>query len=1156
MYDVPKDDLIGPPGSVAGGSPSDIGRTLRQTDEALAESLDLSLPKDVEQHATAPKISGYVLTAPIGQGAYAQVWKAWQVRTGRMVAIKVFTQAGGANWVFLQREVERMVKLDKHPNVVSLLDADLAGAVPYYVMELMEAGSLERHVDPAKPLPVGKVVGWMEEMASALAYVHAKGVIHCDLKPANVLEDEGGHARVVDFGQARAVTDSSGALGTLFYMAPEQAQVAREGEMLQPDVRWDVYALGATIYALLTGKAPHGDTLQSRLNTSPALEERLKIYRELTQREAAPSLVAETKGLVDEDLAAIVGKCLEAVPEKRYGSVGAVLADLAARRQRRPVGPLAHNRGYRSRRFVQRNAVAVVIAFVAVLALAGSFVQIVRKQGELTHQLAYTYILRGRQLSERGDMASAAAYFAESNRIVPSRLAMLNTIAHLQATAKPVHVFEHSHWVRKSVFNRDGTRIATAGEDRMARIWDTATGRPVGEPMKADGAILDVAFSYDGRFLATAGNIGPATIWDAGSASVAGKPIADIAGAPLAVAFSPDGRYLATGSTLGRAAIWDTRTREMTCKPLLHRIRAACVAFHPRGDILATGGDDKVVRLWKVPSGEPAAKDIQAGGIVNDLRFSMDGKYLAVSGQTGALIVCDARTGQVIGRPARYENAVWRSVIFPDSSRIVAGSWDRTARMWSLPAVEPVASMMRHSGNVWALDVSPDGQRILTGSDDCTARLWDSRTGFPVGKIMMHEGSIQEARFSPDGRYLLTGSFDNTARLWDRADVEGVERSLPCPSGASVAAFSPDGGCILTAEYGGPARLWDAATLRQVGGDLGHGDWIGISAARFSPDGKTAITVGWDYSVRVWSVKDGRPAGKGLGPLAPWAYCILAPDANHALVVDASLDARVMDIRTGKVVGDPMKIGMGYVFAGFAPGSDKVITSKTDGTFMFWDAGTGKALKGPVKTGTGIASLAFPKSGMFAAVTLFEGAVQLWDMERMEPAGKPFVHPDGVRGSVMSEDGRLVLTGGYDMTARLWDARRGVEIGEPMRHPGWVEVVAISDDGRYLATGCFDSCVRIWDAETCELLGTTRQCKVLPNSLSFSPDGRTLLVGLYAEEVRLYDTGWLYESVDSGELMRRTAAIAHRRIGRNGNIEVIPLGEWRKLAADSGASRQ
>ena len=142
------------------------------------------------------------------------------------------------------------------------------------------------------------------------------------------------------------------------------------------------------------------------------------------------------------------------------------------------------------------------------------------------------------------------------------------------------------------------------------------------------------------------------------------------------------------------------------------------------------------------------------------------------------------------------------------------------------------------------------------------------------------------------------------------------------------------------------------------------------------------------------------------------------------------------------------------------------------------------------------------------------------------------------------------------MTARLWDARRGVEIGEPMRHPGWVEVVAISDDGRYLATGCFDSCVRIWDAETCELLGTTRQCKVLPNSLSFSPDGRTLLVGLYAEEVRLYDTGWLYESVDSGELMRRTAAIAHRRIGRNGNIEVIPLGEWRKLAADSGASRQ
>ncbi len=141
--------------------PLEIEGTLRQSDEALAETRDLSIPKDVTQAPTAPRLSGYFLTALIGQGAYAQVWKAWQVRTGKYVAVKVFTQPGGVNWVVLRREVERLIRLDKHPHVVSLLDADLAVTPAYIVMELLEFGSLDSFVKRGESVAVERAARWM-----------------------------------------------------------------------------------------------------------------------------------------------------------------------------------------------------------------------------------------------------------------------------------------------------------------------------------------------------------------------------------------------------------------------------------------------------------------------------------------------------------------------------------------------------------------------------------------------------------------------------------------------------------------------------------------------------------------------------------------------------------------------------------------------------------------------------------------------------------------------------------------------------------------------------------------------------------------------------------------------------------------------------------
>ena len=345
-----------------------------QSPEMLGASIDLSIPTHVAQHPDAPQVAGYVLTELLGEGAYGQVWRAWQIRTRKEVAVKVFKQRSGLDWILLQREVERLMRLDRHPHVVTLLDAGLESDPPYYVIDLLEGGSLQQFVDPQGFAPVPRVIDWALEICDALSYVHRKGLIHCDLKPANILIDDEKRVRVVDFGQSRVFNESSAGLGTLFYMPPEQATLAELGQPVQPDVRWDIYALGATLYSVLSGQVPHAtkDNMQA-LERASALADRLDRYRGIIR---AGGIDPRDPALLERagpELAAIVAKCLAPRPEDRYESVAELRADLLALRAGRPVSPLAHHRGYRLRKFIRRNPFGVgLAAAICVLAVGGA----------------------------------------------------------------------------------------------------------------------------------------------------------------------------------------------------------------------------------------------------------------------------------------------------------------------------------------------------------------------------------------------------------------------------------------------------------------------------------------------------------------------------------------------------------------------------------------------------------------------------------------------------------------------------------------------------------------------------------------------------------------------------------------------------------------
>lgn len=307
---------------------SDAEQTVVQDESERARSQDRSaeLPE--------PEVPGYDVKRRLGAGSYGEVWLAIQKNTGREVAIKFFSRYKGLDWPLLKREVGKLVEVLGERRVVHLLQVGWDAEPPYYVMEYLPGGSLAERLS-GRAIPVKETVEVFREVAEALVYLHGKAILHCDLKPANVLLDDHNQIRLADFGQARLSSEAGPALGTLFYMAPEQTQPSA-----RPDVRSDIYSLGALIYTMLTGAPPYsGGRATEELRTSRSTSERIERYRKLIEESEVPTAHHGVDG-VDRGLADIIDRCLEKDPERRYENVPQVLEALSSREKQRTQRPL------------------------------------------------------------------------------------------------------------------------------------------------------------------------------------------------------------------------------------------------------------------------------------------------------------------------------------------------------------------------------------------------------------------------------------------------------------------------------------------------------------------------------------------------------------------------------------------------------------------------------------------------------------------------------------------------------------------------------------------------------------------------------------------------------------------------------------------------
>jgi WD40 repeat protein/tRNA A-37 threonylcarbamoyl transferase component Bud32 len=430
----------------------------------------------------------------------------------------------------------------------------------------------------------------------------------------------------------------------------------------------------------------------------------------------------------------------------------------------------------------------------------------------------------------------------------------------LDPAARPRRLDGHVGKVTALHFGRDGTRLYSAADDHIVRVWDAAAGRALATFAAHDHAIISLDVDRDETLIATTAADDTAALRDARSGALVAVMRGLVSRGILVMRFSPDGSQLVSLGVDGTFRLWDRRGTPglvLEGAPGAGEARHSAASatldmrFSPDGTRLLTASS-REVDVWRVDR-DPLIAELRFDRPVYGAAPSPDGRRLALVGREIAG-VWDMVTGGWVKRLDLAGRSGWDAAWRPDGARLALVGTDGYAAIFDRDAV-PVRTLVGHRATVNRVAWSPDGRLVLTAGDDRGARIWDGDTGAPV-RVLAHPDRVLAASWRRDGGMLVTACWDRRLRLWDTASGALVA-TMATDLELLDASFSPDGQQLVASSHNGDVGVWNVATGARTLSLEGHTD--SVPMATWSSDGSLLATAGYDGSLRLWDPATGVP---------------------------------------------------------------------------------------------------------------------------------------------------------------------------------------------------------------------------------------------------------------------------------------------------------
>ncbi len=1019
-----------------------LGAVIAPVDNAPSLVVD---PPGVTAGATAganervgrgpPTVGGYEIKGELGRGGMGVVYLARHVRLNRACALKMILAGAHASPEDVARfvtEAEAIARL-QHPHIVQIHHIGEAEGLPYFELEYLSGGSLDRQLD-GTPWPAPRAARLAEQVALGIAEAHRQGIVHRDLKPSNVLLAAEGTPKVSDFGLAKmldsksAITRSESVMGSPSYMAPEQA-LGRSKEAA-PAV--DVYAVGAILYELLTGRPPFRGT------TALETLEQVKTTEPVPPSRLVPGM--------PHDIETIALKCLQKEPGKRYAGAPALAEDLRRFQEGRPITARRSTAAERCWRWCRRNpglaganiaaaTLTTVLAIVSTIA-AGIFYH---QRDQISHALVQArdseagaikartdtrvHLLDALQARARAgrfshrvgqrfdslDALAGAVSIARELKLPPDRFDLLRNEAiaclalpDLRETGRVIH---RSQGAFLTAFDPTMTRYALRFSDaiQIRRVTDDAEIARF--EARGDRNISVFGFSPDGRYLATTHFPGfNLTVWDLDRRAVAVNDPGPVSWGTGK--FSPNSRRIVLAHEDGEILMYDLATSQ-PCRRWRERAPADLV-FSPDGARIAVVSNEPkypTCRILEAATGR-LVRSIPLPTTGGPVAWSPDGTTLAVIGGDLKIYLWDAATGIRKTVLEGHTSAGLRAAFHPAGTLLATNGWEGRPRLW-----DPVLGRLVLSLTSNPLpDFSQDGRIVVSLEDQLTTYEVDPALEYRTFAHTFGEPiRYWRASIRYDSRVLALG-MDRGVALWDLA--RGTELPL-LPIGKTWYALFEASGDLITLTSGSlgvqrwPIQLDPKRGEFRIGPPRAGVGGVGIAEDQ---SGRTAAMAYCDHALVSTPERTIR-----VGPLDDCRYVAVSPDAEWlATGSHGHTGAQVWRIRDAAQVAD-LKIE-GIVEVAFSPDGKWLMTSPPP--CRLWSVGT-------------------------------------WLEERQVGGG----------GRCFSPDGRLVVVMEASRVLRLVETATG-RTSARLESPDLcsVECAAFSPDGSRLAVVTNDGpAVHVWD---------------------------------------------------------------------------------------------